>query len=267
VLDEIGDERATTGVFVHVFAEFSIERDRSFQQDGCDVFMLEAAGAHEGLVDGCEIVRALGKSGADGVDITERGKKLERARQQAVTLKQLQLPPGAGQEETLTYLSRDHCAGVNQKLGACSASEPSFSFRVACVPVGERGHREQATAFLPGKQHRVFSQQLSQTLDVVVVNDASSLRHRPIQTPAEPLAHLGGQVLPAVKAVFPRDHELSVTLRQRRIDIRQVCARTRDGVSVTGGDVARELLCLLAQGFQRWTSGQKLRRGHGDLLS
>jgi len=80
VLDAIGDERATAGVFVHMFAKFGIERDRSFQQEGCDVLMLEAAGAHEGFVDGCEIVRARGKSGADGIDITERGKKLERAR-------------------------------------------------------------------------------------------------------------------------------------------------------------------------------------------
>jgi hypothetical protein len=87
VLDEIGDERAPAGIFIHVLAEFGIEGDRSLQQDGCDVLMPEAAGAHEGFVDGCEIVRALGKSGANRVDITERGKKLERARQQAVTLK------------------------------------------------------------------------------------------------------------------------------------------------------------------------------------
>jgi hypothetical protein len=60
--------------------------------------MLEAAGAHEGFVDGCEIVWALGQSDANGVDITECGKKLERARKQAVTLKQLQQSPGAGQE-------------------------------------------------------------------------------------------------------------------------------------------------------------------------
>ena len=123
--------------------------------------MSEAAGAYEGFVDGCEIVWALGKSDANGVDIAERGKKLERARQQAVSLKQLQQPSGAGQEETLKYVARYHCAGIDQKLGACSAGEPLFSFRVACVPVGERGHCEQATAFLPRKQRRIFSLQPS----------------------------------------------------------------------------------------------------------
>ena len=58
-----------------------------------------------------------------------------------------------------------------------------------------------------------------QAFDVVVVNDASSLRDRPFEPLAEPLAHLSREVLPAGVAVLPRDHELRVALRQRQIDI------------------------------------------------
>jgi hypothetical protein len=45
----------------------------------------------------------------------------------------------------------------------------------------------------------------------------------------------------AVDAVVSRDQG-----REGRIDVQQLRACTRDGVNVTGGDVARELLCLLA---------------------
>jgi len=96
---------------------------------------------------------------------------------------------------------------------------------------------------LPAKQRRVFSQQLLQAFDVVVVNDASSLRRRPLQTPGKALAHLSGKVLPAGVAVLTRDHELRVALRQGQVSMWQVCPRTCDGTGVTGGDVARELLC------------------------
>ena len=120
---------------------------------------------------------------------------------------------------------------------------------------------------MPGQQRRVFSQQLLQTFDVVVVNDASSLRYRPLEPLAEALADFSGEVLPAGIAVLTRDHELRVALRQRQVDIRQVRARTCDGTGVTGGDVAREPLCLFTEGFERRTSRERLRSGHCDLLS
>src|SRR5205823_14017486 len=108
---------------------------------------------------------------------------------------------------------------------------------------------------LPGEQRRVINQQLFQAFDIVAVNDASSLRCRPLQTPAEALAHFSGEVLPAGAAVLTRDHELRVALRHRQVGIRQMRARTRDGGSVTGGDVTRELLCLFPEGFERRTGG------------
>ena len=120
---------------------------------------------------------------------------------------------------------------------------------------------------LPGQQRRVFRQQLLQAFDVVVVNDASSLRCRPLESFAEAFADFSGEVLPACVAVLARDQELRVALRQRRVDIRQMRARTRDGTGVTGGDVAREFLCLFTEGFERRTSRERLRSGHGAPLS
>jgi hypothetical protein len=104
---------------------------------------------------------------------------------------------------------------------------------------------------VPRKQCRVLSQQSLQAFDVVVVNDAPSLRCRPLEPLAEPFADFSGQVLPSGIAVLASDDKLRVALRQRQVGMWQVDARTRDGSGVTGGDVARELLCLLAEGFER----------------
>jgi hypothetical protein len=58
---------------------------------------------------------------------------------------------------------------------------------------------------------------------------------------------LGGEVLPAGEAVLAREHELRVALRQRRIDLWQVRPCSGEGRGVTGGNVAREFLCLLVK--------------------
>ena len=93
----------------------------------------------------------------------------------------------------------------------------------------------------------MFSQQLPQAFDVVVVNDAASLCCRPLQAVAEACPHFGGKILPAGVAVLTRDHQLRVALRQRQFDRWQLRSRTCDGTCITGGDVARELLCLFTE--------------------
>ena len=146
--------------------------------------MLEAAGADERFIDGLQIVPVLIESGANAVEIAERRKELQRARQQALTLKQLEQPPGAGSEKALADRRHHDRAGVDQQLCARPAGEPLFPLRVAGVAIGTRGHSQQAAVIvvvLPGKQRRVFGQQLLQAFDVVVVNDASSLRYRPLE--------------------------------------------------------------------------------------
>ena len=72
------------------------------------------AGGLETLVDGPRIALVLNESGANALEIAERRKELQRARQQAFTPKQLEQPPGAGSEKALAD-RRDHdCAGVDQ---------------------------------------------------------------------------------------------------------------------------------------------------------
>src|SRR5207248_7443822 len=100
-----------------------------------------------------------------------------------------------------------------------------------------------------------------------IVNDALSLLCRPLQIIAEAPSYFCHEVLPAGTAVLARDHELRVALRQRQGNIRQMRMRTRDGGGVASGDIARELLCLFTDGFERRTSRERLGRGHCDLLS
>ena len=130
------------------------------------------------------------KSRTDRVEIAKRGKELERAGQQASALKQLQQPLGAGLEEALAYRWHDDRAGIDQQLGARPAGEPLSLAPGRRVAVGAGGESQQPAIIfvvVPGQQRRVFSQQLLQAFDVVVVNDASSLRCRPLQPFAEPL--------------------------------------------------------------------------------
>ena len=125
--------------------------------------------------------------------------------------------------------------------------------RVETVAIGARGDSQQAALGIvapPGKQGGVLSQQLLQSLDVVVVNDALSLRCRPLQACAQAFAHFSGEVLPAGVAIFTRNHELRVALRQWRVDAGQMHPRPGDRRRVARGNVARELLCLFAKGLE-----------------
>ena len=204
--------------------------------------MIEEAGAHKRFVDGRRIVPLFVKRGANSVDIAKRRKEPERARKQALALKQLQQPSGTRLDDSLAHRWHHDCAGVDQQLGARGAGEPPFSLRVAGVAIGAGGDSQQAAATdrgvaVPGQQGRVFGQQLLQSFDVVVVNDAARLCCRPLQTLAEAIAHFSGEVLPAGVAVFTRDHELRVALRQGRVDTWQLRSHPSDGRGVTSGDL------------------------------
>src|SRR5262245_18596532 len=92
------------------------------------------------------------------------------------------------------------------------------------------------------------------SMNVVVVDGACGLGGGPLQALAQPPAHLGGEVWPAGVAVLARDHELRVALRQGRVEVRQVHARPCEGLGLAGGDAARELLGLLAEGLEGRTN-------------
>src|SRR6267143_248292 len=53
------------------------------------------------------------RSDANAVEIAKRRKELQRARQQAFTLKQLEQPPGTGSEKALADRRHHDCAGVD----------------------------------------------------------------------------------------------------------------------------------------------------------
>ena len=97
-----------------------------------------------------------------------------------------------GLEQSLAHRWRHDRARVDQQRRARRAREPPFSLRVAGVAIGAGGESKEAAvivAALPGKQRRVFSQQLLQAFNIVVVNDALRLRCRPLQTVSKAFAH------------------------------------------------------------------------------
>ena len=92
----------------------------------------------------------------------------------------------------------------------CSSAD-----RVAAVAEGTGSHPEQpAVVFIrpPGQQRRVFRQQLPQTFDVVVMDDAAGFGYGPLESSAEALFYFFNQVLPAWKPIFARQHQLGITL-------------------------------------------------------
>src|SRR5262245_38878972 len=91
--EEVLDESGAAHASIDQCAELGIERDGSFQQKRRDRLVLEAASAHERLIDGGPIVPGLVERTANSFEITQCGKELERPRQQAFVLKQLQQPP------------------------------------------------------------------------------------------------------------------------------------------------------------------------------
>src|SRR5262245_2183301 len=92
------------------------------------------------------------------------------------------------------------------------------------------------------------------------------LGYGPLESAAKALLYFFNQVLPAWKAILPRQYQLGITMYQREFSSRQLGMRAGDGVCIAGNDVPRQFLGLLAKGFEGGTIG-KLRCGHGDLLS
>jgi hypothetical protein len=158
-------------------------------------------------------VRVHVERGANRVEIAKRRQDIERAREHAFPPKQLQQSPRAAIQDALDDPRRHDSTGVDQQLGAGRTGELLFTERVEAVAKRAGGDSQNAAfpvVALPGQQRRVFPQQLLQAFDVVVVNEASSLPDRPLQTAAKALADFSGEVLPAAVAVLTRECELSV---------------------------------------------------------
>ena len=76
LFDEVPDEGEAAQASIDVCAEFGIERDRSFQQEGRDRLVLETASADERFIDGRQIVPVLIESSANSVEVAKRRQRI-----------------------------------------------------------------------------------------------------------------------------------------------------------------------------------------------
>src|SRR5262245_49202276 len=105
-------------------------------------------------------------------------------------------------DEPFAYRLRDDCAGIEQEFGTCQARKVFLSERVAAVAVGTGSDPQQSAIVficLPRQQRRVFRQQLTQSIDVIVMNDAAGFGYGPLKSAAEAFFYFSNQVFPARK--------------------------------------------------------------------
>src|SRR5215813_14357512 len=95
---------------------------------------------HERFVHQGEIVGICIQTGANAIDVTERGKELQRSGKKPSSLEEIDQTPGARLDETIAYRRRDNCAGIKQKLGTCLAREVLLAEHVTAVAEGTSRH-------------------------------------------------------------------------------------------------------------------------------
>ena len=98
---------------------------------------------HERFIHRGKIGPSRIETGANGIDIAERGKELERSRKKASAVKKIDQPLCARSDEAIAYRRRDDCAGIDQELGTRRPREDLLSDRVAAVGVGLGSHPKQ----------------------------------------------------------------------------------------------------------------------------
>src|SRR5207253_312629 len=120
-------------------------------------------------------------------------------------VEEIDQPHCTGIDEAIAYRRRDDCAGIEQELGTFPAREVLLADRVEAVAEGTGSHSEEPAAFFvrpPRQQRRVCRQELPQTFDVIVMDDAAGFGYRPLESSAEALFYFFKQVLPAWKPIF-----------------------------------------------------------------
>src|SRR3981081_2742312 len=101
------------------------------------------AGTHERLVHRGKIVAIRIKTGANAIDVAERGKEPERLGKKASAVEEIEQSLCAGSDEAIAYRRRDDCAGIDQELCTCRAREHLLTVRVEAVAVRPGSHPEQ----------------------------------------------------------------------------------------------------------------------------
>src|SRR5262249_37712527 len=92
-----------------------------------------------------KIVAIRIKTCANAIDLSERGKELERSRKKASAPEEIEQPSRAGVDEAIAYRRRDHCAGIDQERGTCRVREDLLAGWVKAVAVGIGSHPQQPT--------------------------------------------------------------------------------------------------------------------------
>jgi hypothetical protein len=92
------------------------------------------AGTHERLVHRCKIVAIRIKTGANAIDVAERGKEPERLGKKASAVEEVEQSLCAGSDEAIAYRRRDDCACIDQELGTCRTREDLLPGRVEASP-------------------------------------------------------------------------------------------------------------------------------------
>ena len=112
-------------------------------------------------------------------------------------MEEIDQPPRARTQEAIAYRRRDDCAGIDQDLGTGRAREALLAERVEAVAEGTGSHPKQPAVFFihavrvdrvgraPRQQGRLFRQELPQTFDVIVMDDAAGLGYGPFESSAE----------------------------------------------------------------------------------
>src|SRR5215472_769501 len=104
---------------------------------------------HERFVHRGKIVGTRGaliETGANAIDVAERGKELERSREKASAVEEIDQPLSAGLDQAIAYRRHNDCAGIEQELGTCQAREVPLADLVGAVAVGTGSHPEQTAA-------------------------------------------------------------------------------------------------------------------------
>src|SRR5262249_58791149 len=118
-------------------------------------------------------------------------------------------------------------SGGEEQLCAVRPCDAFLAQRVEAVGVRARRDPQQtalgfSVVTAPRKYRGILGQQLLQTFDVVVMNDTSSLYDCPLQPLVQTFAHLSGEVLPTCVTILTRNHELSIALRHRQVNVWQL---------------------------------------------
>ena len=277
MLDQELDECLPALPAIDATTQIRIERDRALEKPQRNARVPEPARVHQRATDHDPLIRSFcvvalrdSSSRARTASSSPSAARTGSVRGNAFfRASRCSIPDAPVLDHVLPRRAVDRRAGVDQHLGGNRPGVDALALRVRAVHRVGRGGVEQrlATLVAPRDQRRVFSQQRSQPLVVLVVNRDLGLRSRPLERAAQAFLHLGRQIRPAGESVFARDDELRIPVRERERAPRQLRVDASDGFAVSGSGVACKFFRLLAKGVERGTGGQISEQRTWRLLS